>query len=36
MIEFLKTWLCKNVGKTFKFAYEALVKKFGEDKVKIS
>ena len=29
MIEFLKTWFGKNVGKTFKYAYEALVKKFG-------
>ena len=29
MIEFLKTWFGKNVGLTFKYAYEALVKKFG-------
>ena len=35
MIEFLKTWFDKNIGKTFKYAYEALVKKFGENKVKV-
>ena len=36
MIEFLKAWLGKNVGKTFKYAYEALITKFGQDQVKIS
>ena len=38
MIEFLKDWfrIDKNVGRTFKYAYEDLIKMFGKDKVKIS
>ena len=38
MINFLKEWFKKgdNGGKTFKYAYNALVEKFGLDKVKVS
>ena len=38
MIEFLVTWFKKNdnVGKSFKYGYDALIQQFGKDKIKVT
>ena len=36
MIEFLQNWFNKNIGKKFKYAYNALKDQFPKDSIKVS